>query len=183
MTSFKDCVRIAKQLTKHYAENHVGRNALEKECLRKGYIIKRWGRFFQIVQKVKRTNWYSLRWISTRFIARVALQSLDNTSLELFILLTVLLSHFLTVQFLKYCLISELVERNFHIFLSIREVEMKGERYKIGDAVIHQIFGYGLIVDKFVNKNWRVILIVKFDSLETNRNILANFYGIKKVCK
>lgn len=46
LASLKNCVWTAKQFTKHYAENHVGRNALEKECIRKGYVIKRLGQVF-----------------------------------------------------------------------------------------------------------------------------------------
>ena len=41
MVSLKNCVWMAKQFTKHYAENHVGRNALEK-----GYVIKKLGQVF-----------------------------------------------------------------------------------------------------------------------------------------
>ena len=46
MFSLKNCVRIAKRFTKRYAKNHVGRNALEKECIKKGYIIKKLGQVF-----------------------------------------------------------------------------------------------------------------------------------------
>lgn len=45
-TKLNDCVHLAKLLTKRYAQNHVGRSALEKECIKKGYIIKRLGQVF-----------------------------------------------------------------------------------------------------------------------------------------
>ena len=59
---------------------------------------------------------------------------------------------------------------------------MKGERYSVGDRVIHDVFGMGTIVGKFLGKprNYPVI-IVQFDSLETKRNIVAGFYGIRKI--
>ena len=104
-----------------------------------------------------------------------------GTSQGLFILLMVILPHFSTVQFLKYCLILELVERNFHIFVADREVKMKGEIYKIGDEVVHDVFGDGVIVDKIYNRyTKKPIIVVKFNSLDTNRNIVASFYGIRR---
>lgn len=104
-----------------------------------------------------------------------------GTSRELSILLMVILPHFSIVQFLKYCLILKLVERNFYIFVADREVKMKGETYKIGDNVVHDVFGDGVIVDKIYNRYTnKPIIVVKFYSLNTNRNIVASFYGIRR---
>lgn len=41
-----NCVNIAKNWTAKYAETHKGRNALEKECIRKGYIVRKYGEVF-----------------------------------------------------------------------------------------------------------------------------------------
>ena len=38
-----DWIRVAKSMTAKYAKNHKGRNKLEKECLEKGYLIKKLG--------------------------------------------------------------------------------------------------------------------------------------------
>lgn len=40
------CVNIARGFTARYAENHKGRNALEKECIQKGYIVRTFGEIF-----------------------------------------------------------------------------------------------------------------------------------------
>lgn len=40
------CITVAKNLTNIYKKNHVGKNELEKECIRKGYIVKRYGEIF-----------------------------------------------------------------------------------------------------------------------------------------
>ena len=39
-------VNGAKKLTAEYAKNHKGRNALEKKCLEKGYLVARLGEVF-----------------------------------------------------------------------------------------------------------------------------------------
>lgn len=57
---------------------------------------------------------------------------------------------------------------------------MNGERYRIGERVKHEVFGFGTIKDKYNNSLNKVVLVVKFDSLETNRNIVAGFYGIRR---
>lgn len=44
--TLKNCIKIAKAYTKAYAKNHVGRNTLEKECIKKGYLIKRLGEIY-----------------------------------------------------------------------------------------------------------------------------------------
>lgn len=59
---------------------------------------------------------------------------------------------------------------------------MKGEIYKIGDKVVHDVFGDGVIVDKIYNRyTKKPIIVVKFYLLNTNRNIVASFYGIRKI--
>lgn len=59
---------------------------------------------------------------------------------------------------------------------------MKNERYKIGDRVYHDSFGEGIITDKFTEqKPKRIIISVQFDCFETERNIIANFHGIRKI--
>ena len=35
------CVKVAKALTDIYARTHKGRNALERECIAKGYLVRR----------------------------------------------------------------------------------------------------------------------------------------------
>lgn len=40
--SLNICIRHAKSLTYRYALNHKGRNALERTCISKGYIVKRY---------------------------------------------------------------------------------------------------------------------------------------------
>lgn len=44
--TLSDSINIAKKWTSRYAKNHVGRNELEKECIKKGYLIKRYGEIF-----------------------------------------------------------------------------------------------------------------------------------------
>ena len=59
---------------------------------------------------------------------------------------------------------------------------MKCEIYKIGDNVVHDVFGDGVIVDKIYNRcTKKPIIVVKFNSLNTNRNIVASFYGIRRI--
>lgn len=36
-------IEVAKSWTAEYAKTHKGRNKLEKECIKKGYLIKRLG--------------------------------------------------------------------------------------------------------------------------------------------
>lgn len=60
---------------------------------------------------------------------------------------------------------------------------MKNERYKIGDKVHHNVFGDGIITHKFAEqKPKRIIISVQFNCFETERNIIANFHGIRKIC-
>ena len=40
-------VNVAKKLTARYAKTHKGRNALEKKCLAKGFIVARLGEVFK----------------------------------------------------------------------------------------------------------------------------------------
>lgn len=59
---------------------------------------------------------------------------------------------------------------------------MKNERYKIGDRVQHDVFGEGIITNKFTEqKPRRIVISVQFDCFETKRNIIANFHGIRKI--
>lgn len=59
---------------------------------------------------------------------------------------------------------------------------MKNERYKIGDKVHHDVFGEGIITNKFTEqKPKRIVISVQFDCFETKRNIIANFHGIRKI--
>ena len=45
--------------------------------------------------------------------------------------------------------------------------------------VIHKNFGKGRVISSYVNeKNNRLVLIIKFEALDTNRNIYADFYGM-----
>ena len=46
--------------------------------------------------------------------------------------------------------------------------------------VIHKNFGKGRVISSYVNeKNNRLVLVIKFDALNTNRNIYADFYGMR----
>lgn len=59
---------------------------------------------------------------------------------------------------------------------------MKGEIYKIGDKVVHDVFGDGVVVDKIYNRyTKKPIIVVKFYLLNTNRNIVASFHGIRRI--
>ena len=46
MGNLEGCVKLAKRWTARYAKNHKGRNILEKECIEKGYLVKRIGEVF-----------------------------------------------------------------------------------------------------------------------------------------
>lgn len=39
-------IEAAKSITARYAKNHKGRNNLEKECIRKGYLVRKVGEMF-----------------------------------------------------------------------------------------------------------------------------------------
>lgn len=58
---------------------------------------------------------------------------------------------------------------------------MKGERYKNGDRVVHDVFGRGVVRSKYSNPSKKVVVVVQFDKLETERNIVANFHGIRRI--
>ena len=58
---------------------------------------------------------------------------------------------------------------------------MKGERYRIGDSVEHDVFGQGVVMNKYNNTLNKVVLVVQFNALQTERNIVANFNGIRRV--
>ena len=58
---------------------------------------------------------------------------------------------------------------------------MKGEKYRIGDWVEHDVFGRGIVKNKYNNTLNKVVLMIQFDTLQTERNIVANFYGIRRV--
>ena len=45
--TFLDSIKIAKRLTSNYARTHKGRNELEKECITKGYLIKKYSEIFK----------------------------------------------------------------------------------------------------------------------------------------
>ena len=57
---------------------------------------------------------------------------------------------------------------------------MKGEKYRIGDRVVHDVFGRGVVRGKYSNTSKKVV-VVQFDSLKTERNIVADFNGIRRV--
>ena len=59
--------------------------------------------------------------------------------------------------------------------------KMKGERYRIGDNVEHEVFGRGVVMNKYNNGLNKVVLVAKFNALQTERNIVANFIGIRRV--
>ena len=46
---------------------------------------------------------------------------------------------------------------------------MKDERYRIGDNVEHEVFGRGVVMNKYNN------------TFQTEKNIVANFIGIRRV--
>ena len=54
--TLKGCVSIARSFTARYAENHKGRNALEKECIQKGYIIRKYGDVFPYVPESQKNK-------------------------------------------------------------------------------------------------------------------------------
>ena len=47
--TLKHYVEWAKKLTKEYAKTHKGRNDLEKECIKKGYLVKKLGEMYSSV--------------------------------------------------------------------------------------------------------------------------------------
>lgn len=58
---------------------------------------------------------------------------------------------------------------------------MKGEIYKIGDEVVHDVFGDGVIVDKRYNSyTKKPIIVVRFNLSNDVKDIVASFYGIRK---
>ena len=57
---------------------------------------------------------------------------------------------------------------------------MKGQRYKIDDVVFHDVFGRGVVLNTYKNSLNKTVLVVKFDALQTERNIVANFDGIRR---
>lgn len=58
---------------------------------------------------------------------------------------------------------------------------MKGEKYRIGDKVEHEVFGRGVVRNKYSNTYKKVVVVVQFDALQTERNIVADFNGIRRV--
>lgn len=45
--------------------------------------------------------------------------------------------------------------------------------------VIHKNFGKGRVISSYENDNGKIVLVIKFDALDTNRNIYADFYGMR----
>ncbi len=45
--------------------------------------------------------------------------------------------------------------------------------------VIHKNFGKGVIIDSYISDNGKNVVVVKFDALETERRIYADFYGMR----
>ena len=44
--------------------------------------------------------------------------------------------------------------------------------------VIHKNFGKGRVVSYYVSDNGKTVLVIKFDTLTTERCIYADFYGM-----
>jgi len=52
-------------------------------------------------------------------------------------------------------------------------------KYKVGDSVVHKLFGAGVILASYTSHSGADVVEVKFDRLETNRNILADTKAMK----
>lgn len=45
--------------------------------------------------------------------------------------------------------------------------------------VIHKNFGKGRVISSYVSDNEKTVLVIKFDALNTERCIYADFYGMR----
>lgn len=45
--------------------------------------------------------------------------------------------------------------------------------------VIHKNFGKGRVISSYENNNGKTVLVIKFDALNTERSIYADFYGMR----
>ena len=61
------------------------------------------------------------------------------------------------------------------LYFRMRDTEVKYENRN----VIHKNFGKGRVISSYENDNGKIVLVIKFDALDTNRNIYADFYGMR----
>jgi hypothetical protein len=47
MLSFLESIEVAEKITSNYARTHKGKNKLEKECIKQGYLIKKYKEIFK----------------------------------------------------------------------------------------------------------------------------------------
>ena len=45
--------------------------------------------------------------------------------------------------------------------------------------VIHKNFGKGRVISSYESGNGKTVLVIKFDALDTERSIYADFYGMR----
>ena len=45
--------------------------------------------------------------------------------------------------------------------------------------VIHKNFGKGRVISSYESNNGKTVLVIKFDALDTERSIYADFYGMR----
>ena len=45
--------------------------------------------------------------------------------------------------------------------------------------VIHKNFGKGRVVSSYINDVRKTVLVIKFDALDSERSIYADFYGMR----
>ena len=45
--------------------------------------------------------------------------------------------------------------------------------------VIHKNFGKGRVVSSHINDEGKTVLVIKFDALDSERSIYADFYGMR----
>ena len=58
--TLQGCVKWAKGLTAKYAKTHKGRNALEKECIKKGYVVARLSQIYKNVNERDKLGVFAL---------------------------------------------------------------------------------------------------------------------------
>ena len=56
---------------------------------------------------------------------------------------------------------------------------MRDELYKAGDKVYHRLFGEGKVISTYRARSGADVVEVKFNRLQTNRNILADTKAMK----
>ena len=64
------------------------------------------------------------------------------------------------------------------LYFRMRDTEVKYENYE-NRNVIHKNFGKGRVISSYESDNGKIVLVIKFDALDTNRNIYADFYGMR----